>query len=151
MFECTKCTKTKEANKFYYRKDGYRIKVCKACKNELRQSYDVLGSMVSNAKQRATKAGREFELTRDFVVELNEKQEGKCALTGWDLDWTPSYTGKRVCPPRRASLDRIDSSKGYTLDNVQLVCDMANRVKSAYGQDEFIKMCRAITERYPSR
>lgn len=103
---------------------------------------------MSNASRRAKDSGREFNITKSDIQTLNLIQGGKCALTGWVLDWEPAYNGKRDCPPTRASIDRIDSSKGYTLDNIQLVCDMANRLKSAYSQEEFIAMCKAIAEKH---
>ena len=44
-----------------------------------------------------------------------------------------------------ASLDRIDSCKGYTIDNVQWVHKWINVMKSDHSQDEFIALCRAVT------
>ena len=150
MFECTKCEESKPATAFYYKRDGYRIKQCKACKNALRVSYDLLGSMLWNSKSRASKAGRDFELTREDILRMKDEQGNKCALTGWELDWEPAYNGKRNAPFNRVSIDRIDSSGGYTKDNVQLVCDGANRIKSNYPQETFIAMCKAIAEKHSS-
>ena len=44
-----------------------------------------------------------------------------------------------------ASLDRIDSSKGYILGNIQLVHRDVNRIKSDFEQDYFIKICKLIS------
>lgn len=137
MFVCNKCGAERSSDQFYFKKNGYRRKICKPCHNGYRTSYDVVGNMLAGARSRAIKAGREFTLTREFLEKLNESQGGKCALTGWELDWNPVYSGKRVCPPKRASLDRIDSSMGYSENNVQLVCDMVNRIKSNYDQEDF--------------
>ena len=46
-----------------------------------------------------------------------------------------------------ASLDRIDSSKGYVEGNVQWVHKMINMSKQQYSQEEFIDMCKAVANR----
>lgn len=42
------------------------------------------------------------------------------------------------------SVDRIDSSKGYTKDNVQLVCDIVNRMKLDLNMSKFVELCKII-------
>ena len=42
------------------------------------------------------------------------------------------------------SIDRIDSSKGYTKDNIQLVCSAANMMKGYMEYNELIQFCKAI-------
>ena len=42
------------------------------------------------------------------------------------------------------SVDRIDSTKGYSKDNVQLVCMAANQMKNDLPMTEFIEMCEAV-------
>ncbi|RLD70194.1 MAG: hypothetical protein DRI98_08575 [Bacteroidetes bacterium] len=54
----------------------------------------------------------------------------------------------------KASIDRIDSNKGYVSDNVQWTCWAVNRAKGDLTNDDFIKLCRAVVERcndYPER
>jgi len=46
-----------------------------------------------------------------------------------------------------ASLDRIDSSKGYIEGNVQWVHKMVNMSKQQYTQEEFINMCIAVANK----
>jgi len=45
-----------------------------------------------------------------------------------------------------ASLDRIDNSKGYHLNNVQWVHKDVNRMKWIFEQDYFIKLCNKVSE-----
>lgn len=66
------------------------------------------------------------------------KQDRKCALSG--LPITISSTAKY----NTASIDRIDSSKGYTKDNIQWVHKDINFMKRTYSQDYFIKMCKFV-------
>jgi hypothetical protein len=42
------------------------------------------------------------------------------------------------------SIDRIDSSVGYVRDNVQFVCDVANRMKQDLSQKELLVWCKRI-------
>lgn len=46
--------------------------------------------------------------------------------------------------PTNLSLDRIDSTKDYTLSNVQLVCQIANQSKSDNSTASFLALCLAI-------
>lgn len=44
-----------------------------------------------------------------------------------------------------ASLDRKDSSKGYLKGNVQWLHTSVNNIKGALAHDEFINICKKIT------
>lgn len=81
---------------------------------------------------------------RGLVWDLTEEQmyanyDGTCNLTGWSIGI--SYTDKT------ASLDRIDSSKGYIVGNIQWVHKMVNMTKNVYSQDKFIEMCKAVADK----
>ena len=45
-----------------------------------------------------------------------------------------------------ASIDRIDSSKGYTKDNIQIVTKTINLAKRSLSDDDFIQMCLEVSE-----
>jgi hypothetical protein len=66
----------------------------------------------------------------------------KCSLSGVDLTFGVKNNSKTW----NASLDRIDSNKNYTEDNVQWVLKKINRMKSDLDQKEFIKLCGLIWE-----
>ena len=42
------------------------------------------------------------------------------------------------------SIDRIDSLKGYTKDNIQLVCHLCNLMKSNLSMNELYIFCNNI-------
>jgi hypothetical protein len=44
------------------------------------------------------------------------------------------------------SIERINSSIGYTKDNCVLVCNVVNRMKSDIELDVFLKMCKEIAK-----
>lgn len=45
-----------------------------------------------------------------------------------------------------ASLDRIDSSRGYEIDNIQWVHKDVNKMKMGLSQNEFIDICKIISK-----
>jgi hypothetical protein len=83
----------------------------------------------------------EFEVDRKYLVKLFYQQKGKCALTNIQLSFGTRAMDK---DGRTASLDRVDSSKGYIRGNVQWVHKDINKMKQELNQDRFIEMCRLV-------
>jgi hypothetical protein len=81
----------------------------------------------------AQSRGIHWDITID---EMFESFNGVCALSSWDISLNHT-----------ASLDRIDSSKGYSSGNIQWVHTMVNMTKNKYPQDKFIQMCIAIANK----
>lgn len=97
----------------------------------------------NNAKRRNISWSE--ELTIEYLYELLLKQNKKCALTGLDIDLTESRNNSNVnFELMTASIDRIDSSKGYEPNNIQWVHKNINRMKWAFPQNQFIEMCKLI-------
>ena len=84
-----------------------------------------------------------FEVSIEQVQHLFEKQNAKCALTGINLVFESAgkRNGQFNRRERTASLDRIDSSKGYTLDNIQWVHKIVNIMKQDLSDEKFINWC----------
>jgi hypothetical protein len=98
------------------------------------------------AKRRSKKNNKSFSLSLCDLKELWDKQKGVCPYTGWQLDLPRTSSEKRNRNPKRASLDRKDSSKGYTPDNVQFVSYMANCAKNVFSESELIAFCEAVVQ-----
>lgn len=64
-------------------------------------------------------------------------QKGLCKLSGEKLSL-------QVSSPYKISIDRIDSNKGYTIDNVQLVSKIVNQAKNNLDSQTFNKMIYGI-------
>lgn len=73
------------------------------------------------------------------------KQGEKCALTGWKIE-----LAKRTTDTQTASLDRIDSNKHYTVDNIQWVHKDVNRMKQYFDEEYLLQMATAVVEWHKS-
>lgn len=82
-----------------------------------------LQGLLNASRARAKEKNRENTLVMQDLKELFPV-DGKCPVFGFDLEWNGN--GFRETSP---SIDRIDSSKGYTKDNIQIISWKANRIK----------------------
>lgn len=97
----------------------------------------------------AIKRGLSFDLDIDYLWNLFLKQNKKCALTGVDINIvnaTISYNYHL----NTASLDRIDSSKGYEKNNIRWVHKAINQIKSDISDNDLIYLCHLITKNNPT-
>lgn len=78
------------------------------------------------------------EISIEYAWNLFLKQDKKCALTGVSLQF--GNTSSR----NTASLDRIDSTIGYLVDNVQWVHKDINWMKNKFKLDKFIYLCKQV-------
>jgi hypothetical protein len=105
-----------------------------------------LARLVASAKGHAKKADRPFELTTELIERLYVKQKGRCEVTG--LPFTPQrFDEALVKHPFAPSIDRKSSSGGYTTDNVRLVCVAVNFGMGQWGEEVFLTLARAATDR----
>jgi hypothetical protein len=105
---------------------------------------DLSGTQWGTIKEGAKKRDIEFNITIEYVWELFLKQNRKCALTGLDLIMKPGDHNNVDSSQPYASLDRIDSNKGYVKDNIQWVHKKVNLMKNILEQKEFIQLCKLI-------
>jgi hypothetical protein len=99
-----------------------------------RKDFDYRLQMLINAsKQRARLKGREHSINVDDLKAIYPKN-GCCPIFGMKLEFNSA--GFRENSP---SIDRIDSQKGYTKDNIQIVSWKANRIKG-YASIEELEM-----------
>lgn len=94
----------------------------------------------NSARSRSMKKCIDFEIELDDLHRLWCNQDGKCALSGIDL-LLSKKTSDSLKNPFMASLDRIDSSKGYTKDNIQWVCWIGQLAKHTFNTDDINKFC----------
>ena len=77
-------------------------------------------------------------------MSLWEKQEGLCAVTGIPMEIKSGSVNNRN--RNKFSIDRKDSSKGYTRENVWLVLEWVNRAKQDLTKEQLVKFAHGILE-----
>jgi len=101
---------------------------------------------VNKARMHSKQKPKECTLTVEQVKQIWEDQNGKCPMTGWNLFLPPSTSWKGKLMPYTASLDRIDSEKGYVKENVRFVAVIANFSKNKFSDEDVIDFCEAVTQ-----
>ena len=92
-----------------------------------------LQMLINASKQRARLKNREHSINLDDLKSIYPK-DGRCPIFGMKLEFNTA--GFRESSP---SIDRIDSQRGYTKDNIQIVSWKANRIKG-YASVEELEM-----------
>lgn len=162
--KCSTCKESKPLSEFYRLKRsadgrGYR---CKACVLIVQRKHrasgaryanmnkDPLKYMFSVKKGQAKAAGMAWDLTLEQVREMWEATGGRCAYLGIEMKLAEFGGNKKkglsrgARDPNRVNFDRIDSSRGYTLGNVQLISDLANRMKQDATPEQLRTFARSI-------
>lgn len=93
--------------------------------------------LLHNARNNAKKKGQVFDLVLEDIV-IPEY----CPLLGIKLiKEEENYTFHHKALP---SLDRIDSTKGYTKDNIWVISYLANRMKADASQEDLIAFAQGV-------
>jgi hypothetical protein len=95
-------------------------------------------AIITNAKAR----GHKVSISQQEAANLFKKQNGQCALSGLPLVLNETVKRSKFIT---ASLDRIDSNKGYERGNVQWVHKDVNKMKNTFEQGYFVELCRKIS------
>ncbi len=148
---CKNCHK-KDSNTYYYKnREAIRAKARNRDRTQEnkkhREAYATdfyyrLYFLISGAQRRAGKANLAFDLDKDWI----KKQLPICAKTKIHFDLSQTKAG---CNPFAPSVDRIDSKKGYTKENTQIVCWAYNAGKNGFDEDIYVKFCRAVADHNP--
>lgn len=131
---CTSCRQTKLKDEF---KTQTQCHSCYHIRRAERSGKDLLHFMrkaVSKLKSTRVKQGVEFELTAEDLMDIWNRQDGKCAMSGVYMTHAPyadNFNSKNL------SIDRLDHSKGYYPTNVQLVCSAVNMLRGNMSREDF--------------
>lgn len=99
----------------------------------------------SSIKYNAERRQIPFDVSIEDLWELFLDQGGYCALTGIPLVLVPQIKNSNVdWDIITASIDRKDSTKGYTSDNIWWVHKEVNRLKNNYSLEELLFWCKLI-------
>lgn len=90
---------------------------------------------------------KEYNITLEDLRNQWILQEGICPYSGIKLELS-THTKKSYDPLLIASLDRIDSSKGYIVGNIQFVSKSINFMKGELTHEDTIRLCKIIAFNY---
>lgn len=141
---CTKCKSIQPLSNFHKqakRKDGHR-EHCKTCRREERRlahlKKDQQQHNLESIKSRSKKNGIIFNLTYD---DINPPKI--CPILGITLEHS---RGKMKY--NSPSVDRIDPTKGYTKDNIQIISNLANVMKSNATPEQLVAFAKWALRTY---
>ena len=152
---CTKCNKYLDLDEFWnYSANSHRLNknsYCKKCcevNNDIRNSKltendsisKILKSRFNSATVRSKNRNIDINISILDIENLWKNQDGKCAISKINMSTSVSRGRDKFS----ISLDRIDSSKGYIVGSIQLVCDIVNRMKLDTIELEFVSLCKTI-------
>lgn len=108
--------------------------------SKLEFGFSAFNQLYNNYKRSAELRNYSFNLSRDSFYELTQKNCFYCGETpkqkqsGKHLNGFYLYNG----------IDRIDNSRGYTLENCVPCCKTCNRAKDVMSQKEFLSWIKKI-------
>lgn len=94
-------------------------------------------SAYGDCRKRGIKCGMPVDITSAFILKLMRETK-VCPYFGWAL------TFERGMERTLASVDRIDSTGGYTQDNVRIISYLANMMKSYASEDELVRFANGV-------
>lgn len=98
-----------------------------------------VGPLGKNLRRALYRTPTENPVTVNDLLQIFSDQKGLCAVSGIEMTWgSGNFTATSM------SIDRIDSSVGYTKENVRLVCYQVNTFKGVWTDVDMIAMARAI-------
>lgn len=118
---------------------------CKRCSNATNHPSGMHGPVrvawYNSFEKSALSRGYCWEITISDIATLYELQNGRCALTGWPISWSSQKW------EHTASIDRLDNTRGYLLNNVQLVHKSVNMSRGTMEIEDFVEMCKAVANK----
>lgn len=121
-----------------------RHSLCRGCASEWhRRNYERhaktldISKLFRSVQAQARLRGKPFELTFGEFEALWAAQKGRCFYTNKPLTLT-------LKDPFKASVDRLDSSKGYVVGNVVFCSAQVNLMKRNMSRQEFGDMVRLL-------
>lgn len=145
--KCNDCIRTEKREYIAnWRKNNPRSNAerSKRCKAKLRATDPVRAraqEAYGDCRKRALSVGMEFSLTPGDVLALM-RETLVCPYFGWLLTHCPGKLNTL------ASVDRIDSSRGYTKDNVRVISYLANLMKSRATEAELLAFAEGVIRQF---
>lgn len=158
---CKLCKKRKSKKHFgarYHKTGSYQNgkPVCVECDAKIqvdsvyKSPRNYLSSRFRDMRTRSRRYDIELDeqVNLDYLIHLFEKQNGFCAVSGLPMTWMHEglYTNHGSRRGTNISVDRIDPEAGYVLDNIRLVCDRVNKMRSNMTDGDLYFWCTVLAK-----
>lgn len=150
---CIDCKTYKLADEFYKSnsvKNTYGLTyICKECSKEKQKTnrnteVGFWRALWNNLNNNAKRRNLEIKITKEDLIELYKKQQGLCSVTNIPMQFTAgTQTNKNQFG---VSVDRVDSTQGYEINNIRLVCSHVNIMKMNLTDQQLMFWCKAILQ-----
>ena len=140
---CTKVEKREQAAKRHSRVPDHIAALRRKYTKNMKELDPVKYSckqMAASAKKRSTALGLDYNISTSYLIEISPVI---CPILGVEIKY-----GGGDRDHNSASIDRVDSSKGYTKDNVQIVSLLANLMKSNANVMQMRKFAKWVINSY---
>lgn len=118
-----------------------RVGATKSCgclvreRNSLTYGQAAYNQVLNSYKNNARKKKIEWELSKEDFENLVKNKCNYCGIEPLNIGKSTSkFTGNCIYN----GIDRIDSSKGYIIDNVVSCCTKCNYMKNRWSREEFL-------------
>ncbi len=148
--EC-KCGNKRNVRNFEWQKmlEGkYTYNIANCCKDCKLKYYwvnypanDIYLNLYNSLKSSCKRKNRECSITFDEAISL---YQSNCYYCKEEPSNTYKHANNKHLILKYNGIDRIDSSKGYSLDNVVPCCKYCNRAKNDLSQKDFYKLIERI-------
>ena len=153
---CFKCKEFKQVDDFSKNRstfDGYQ-KVCKDCfssyevvKNGIIKKHNLLKTdlkvylrnATSGIERKCKVKNLNFDLDKEYLFNLYQKQNGKCYYTGLEIKHNIG-----CFQYDSITVERLDPDKGYTKNNIVLSCFAINSFKGMMNEIEYKELLEKI-------
>lgn len=150
-YKCPICTKIF----LIIPKCAWKQQKCSECSHKIgglknwKGTKDISGNYYRQLKHGAKRRNHQFNITIEYLQDLLEKQNFKCALTKLPIVCSRSFEKRlKTYSEQTASVDRINNNIGYIEGNVQWVHKDINWMKQDYSNLDFINYCILVAKNY---
>lgn len=156
--KCCSCREILPLERYNFSsRDGVQT-FCKSCKKKHSQKYFAkkratkdgqrhlsIINIVTNAKARSKRKRLDFDIDYNFI---NSILPTHCSVLGIELRFADGKRNHKT-GSNYPSLDRFNNNKGYTKDNVNIISQKANRLKSNASIIELKKVLNYMQNENP--
>jgi hypothetical protein len=100
-------------------------------------------TMLRSRPQSRTGRLKSVLITSKDMIDLAVRADWKCSVTGLPMT-LEIVNGARPYSP---SVDRIDPSKDYTIENCRVVCTITNLAMNVWGEQPLLRMAQGFTSK----